>query len=240
MSVKIVIASGKGGVGKSSAAVGIGHALKKLDKKVLLVDCDLSLGGLDIMLDVAKDIVFNWGDVLAGRCETENAIIDADGISFLAVPDVDENEISADAFNSLFAQLDSDFDYIIFDSPAGIAEGFTLCAGAADRAIIVATPDNVCVRSGARAADRLRATGIEDIRLIINRFEVKPVRKHRLLNIDECIDAASLQLIGIVPEDNAITYSTVTGITPDRSPAARAFARIARRIDGERLPLVIE
>ncbi len=240
MSVKIVIASGKGGVGKSSAAVGIGHALKKLNKKVLLVDCDLSLGGLDIMLGVTKDVVFNWGDILAGRCETENAIIDARGISFLAVPDAQEEEFSKEAFNDLFSQLDGMFDYIIFDAPAGIAEGFTLCAGAADRAVIVATPDNVCVRSGARAADRLRTIGVDDIRLVINRFEVKPVKKHRLLNIDECIDAAGLQLIGIVPEDDAVTYSTVTGIYPEFSRAARAFGRIARRFDGERLPLEIE
>ena len=46
---KILFASGKGGVGKSTAAVCLARALAKRQKRVLLVDCDVGLRALDLL-----------------------------------------------------------------------------------------------------------------------------------------------------------------------------------------------
>ena len=62
----IVIASGKGGTGKSTVAVGLATAFVNRNYKVLLVDCDCGMRGLDIMLDVEKDIVFDASDAVSG------------------------------------------------------------------------------------------------------------------------------------------------------------------------------
>ena len=72
-------------------------------------------------------------------------------------------------------------------------------------------------------------------------FEVKPVCKRKLLNIDQCIDETGVQLLGVVPRDIAVGYSSVTGSAPGEfSPSTLAYSRIAKRITGKRVPLVCE
>ena len=83
--------------------------------------------------------------------------------------------------------------------------------------------------------------GKEDVRLVINMFEVKPVCKQRLLNIDQCIDETGVQLLGIVPRDASLGYCSVTGEVPGEfSPSTLAFSRIAKRLRGQRVPLICE
>ena len=236
----ILVASGKGGAGKSSFVTGIAGALTTLGKKVLAVDCDIGLRSLDIMFGLTEQVVFDWGDLLLDRCTKEQAVISGK-IDFLAAPRSFYDEFTPDAVGKLFKSFSDDYDYIFLDAPAGIDRGFRLSAAGADSAIVVSTPDSVCVRSCSRAFDELRRLGIEDVRLVINMFEVKPVCKKKLLNIDQCIDETGVQLIGIVPRDFNISFSTVTGKAPDRfSPSGLAFSRIAKRITGKRIPLVCE
>jgi len=236
----ILVASGKGGSGKSSFVTGISRALTAHGKKVLAIDCDIGLRSLDIMLDVTEKVVFDWGDLLLERCDAEQAIIKGK-IDLLAAPRNFCDEFTPEATAKLFKSFSEDYDYILLDSPAGIDRGFTLAASAADSAVVVSTPDAVCVRSCSRAFDELRRMGKEDVRLVINMFEVKPVCKKRLLNIDQCIDETGVQLLGIVPRDMLISFSTVTGkLPPADSPSTLAYSRIARRIMGQRIPLVCE
>ncbi len=240
MSELILVASGKGGVGKSSFVTGVAKALTMLGKKVLVVDCDIGLRSLDIMLDVSENVVFDWGDMLLGRCDADKAIIKSK-VDLLAAPRSFDDGFTPEKMKSLFDPIKDSYDYIFLDSPAGIDRGFALAAAAADKAIVVTTPDSVCVRSCSRAFDELRKMKKDDVRLVINMFEVKPVCKKKLLNIDQCIDETGVQLLGVVPRDIHISFSTVTGKQPPSdSPSTLAFSRIARRITGQRIPLICE
>lgn len=240
MSQIILVASGKGGSGKSSFVTGVGRALTSLGKKVLAVDCDVGLSSLDIMFDVSDKVVFDWGDLLLERCTKEQAVIKGE-IDLLAAPRRFSDEFTPESTAKLFKSFADDYDYILLDSPAGIDRGFILAASAADRAVVISTPDYVCVRSCGRAFDELRRMGKEDVRLVINMFEVKPVCKRRLLNIDQCIDETGVQLLGTVPRDYNVSFSTVIGKQPPSdSPATLAYSRIARRITGQRIPLICE
>lgn len=238
MALKIVFASGKGGVGKSSAAAGISRALAKRNFNVLLADFDIGLRSLDIMLGVSERVAFDWGDAVCGRCEAEAAMLDCGGISFFAAPQEFEESFTPDRIREFFLKYDGEYDVIIFDAPAGLGRGFELACAAADRACLVTTPDAVCVRSCAAAARAIRHKTKAELRLIINRFEKKPVTKKHLLNIDECIDAVSVRLSGVIPDDSCVVTSSVTGkIPPANSKFTKACDRIARRIMGERLKL---
>ena len=240
MSQIILVASGKGGSGKSSFVTGVGRALTSLGKKVLAIDCDVGLRSLDIMFDVTEKVVFDWGDLLLERCNAEQAVIKGE-IDLLAAPRSFSDDFTPEATAKLFKSFSEDYDYILLDSPAGIDRGFSLAASAADRAIVVSTPDYVCVRSCGRAFDELRRMGKEDVRLVINMFDVKPVCKRRLLNIDQCIDETGVQLLGIVPRDASLGYCSVTGEVPGAfSPSTLAFSRIAKRLRGQRVPLICE
>ena len=68
-----VIASGKGGTGKSTVAANIAAGLSGLDKKVCLVDADLGLRNLDILLGLENDVVYTIMDVIEGRCSVTEA-----------------------------------------------------------------------------------------------------------------------------------------------------------------------
>ncbi|MCM1545386.1 MAG: hypothetical protein NC110_08830, partial [Ruminococcus sp.] len=139
----------------------------------------------------------------------------------------------------LMSLLDKSFDYILLDSPAGTDLGFVLACIAADRGIVVSTPDAVCVRSVCTAADEMRKYGITDVRLIINRVVKRDILKSRFLNFDTVIDRTEVQLIGVIPEDKAIRFSSMGGgsIYKKGQTSYKAFKNIAGRISGYDIPL---
>lgn len=126
----IAVASGKGGVGKTVAVTGLGQALAKKDKKVLLIDVDFGLRNLDISLGVENEVVFDVLDCIDGRCSINDAIIRIQGfddkLMFLPASQsrggkyIDENK-----FREFFLGLKDEFDYIIADCPAGLGLEFS-------------------------------------------------------------------------------------------------------------------
>ena len=238
MAQKYVFVSGKGGVGKSSVALGIARSMSEKGLRVLIADFDIGLRSLDLMLGVSETVVFDWGDVLLGRCSIKDAVINNGSLAFFPAPVEYDEAFTAEEVKKLFDVLDGDFDFMLFDAPAGVGRVFELACAPAEKAVLVTTPDSVCVRSCAVAAAKARSLGIENPGLIINRFVEKPVTKGRLLNLDDCIDSVAAKLIGVVPEDFAIVTSSVTGEQPGRnSHATKAFDRICLRMNGERVPL---
>ena len=236
MAKKIAIASGKGGVGKSSLTVGIGKALAARDKKVLLIDCDC-LKSIDLLTGITEFLLYNWGDVIKERCESENALYSAGDVSVITCPDTYE-DITAEQMKSLIKKYENDFDYILLDSPAGIDRGLTLACSVADRGLVVSTPDLVCVRSACIAAREMAKQGIADTRLVINRVKKRDVTKGRLLNVDSVIDSTEIQLIGVVPEDAKIRLGSMgQGIYKKGQVSYKAFQNIAARLEGISVPL---
>lgn len=237
MAEKILIASGKGGVGKTSLTVGFGKALHAMGYKVLLIDCDC-LRSIDLLVGVTEKIVYDWGDVIGGA-DPEYALYDAGDVSVLTCPesygDADEKDMK-----ELLSKYDESFDYILIDAPAGIDRGLTLAAAGADRAIVISTPDLVCVRSACIAARKITGMEIEDVRLVINRVMRKDIIKGRLLNIDSVIDSTEIQLIGVVPEDAKIRFGAMgMSIYKENQISFVSINNIAARITGEYIPLDI-
>lgn len=240
MAKKIVIASGKGGVGKSSLTVGLCRALQQMDKRVLAIDCDIGLRSLDVLLRAGSELVFDWGDVLDEVCEPQKALIETDGVFLLAAPLTNDPDYTPARMREMVALFEDDYDYILIDAPAGVVGEFNLAAAMADSGIVVATPDALCIRSASRTANTLNDFNIEDLRLVLNRFQRAAVERSFLLNIDDAIDRSGIRLLGVVPEDPEVTFRLPKGQPlPKKSLAGKAFARIARRIDGEDVPLRI-
>lgn len=233
MAEKIILASGKGGVGKSSLTAGIAVALCKMDLDVLVIDFDIGMGCLDLILDADNDGIFNWGDIIKGNCDKKGAVRATIGPDLIAAPAVFDDDYTVENVKKFIKEFDSDYDYILFDAPAGLNGGFLLASACADSGIIVSTADEVCVRVGYTAAEKLIELGIDNIKLVINRFNKRLTSQGHYLNIDEVIDATVLNLIGVVPEDKKLSYCSVIGMrTLDKSVAKSAFERIAKRLVG--------
>ena len=150
MGIATVITSGKGGVGKSTLAVGLGRALAKRGRRVLLVDCDAGLRSLDRMTGTEENLVFDMADVVFARCAPAEAIYpcgEAEGLFLLPAPLSGRGYDPSGGDEAAGAPASRYFDHVLLDSPAGVGGGFRSAACGADRAIVVCSPDPVCVRS---------------------------------------------------------------------------------------------
>lgn len=241
MCEKIVITSGKGGTGKTSSAAGISEALALLGRRVLCVDCDVGLRNLDLALGLQDEVLFDFNDAIEGRVTLKDAIMhhpDISNLDFISAPsDMAPSDIDEAEFNRLFDEAAEDYDFIIFDSPAGLGAGFRLACSPADMGIVVATADATCLRDGQKTVAALRERGVGDVRLLVNRVTKRQFRRIRS-SVDDVIDAVGAQLIGVVSEDESVSVSASLGVPLMRYGARFAFdqfARIARRICGERV-----
>lgn len=237
----LTVLSGKGGVGKSTLCVNIAMSLSQNGKRVLLIDGDISLRSLDMLLGLDGMVLYDWSDVLEERCDADKArLFFDDNLQLLPAPSEHPENLNTETFKALLSQYSENYDYIIIDSPAGIGELPLIYAECADNCIIVATPDNVSARSACVAGTELVKAGINDNRLflIINRFDSFAVRTSKYLNIDEIINITYLQLLGIIPEDKRIMYTSVKDIELPKSCKAKiCFNNIAGRIMGKEIPL---
>lgn len=241
----IVIASGKGGTGKSTMAVGIGTALALSGCKVLLIDCDSGMRGLDIMLGITQNLVFDIADAVSGSCTVENTVYPCPGkkgLFLMPAPLNAYDEIAPQVLGQLVAGVADIFDYVLIDSPAGVGSGFDAAAFPANKALVVVNTEPTSIRGGQNVAGKLRSLGIDDVRLIINRFNKRTFQKMGLYqDLDEIIDITALQLIGIVPEDYSLAAAIQSGKNSDDScPAMRCMTKIAHRLQGYIEPLSIK
>lgn len=238
-----VVTSGKGGAGKSTVTAFLGMELCKLGKKVLLIDMDEGLRSLDLMLDVSSHTLFDVSDIIKGNCNVNQAIIPVKqcaNLYLLPAPVTVNSLNSPKGMRILCDKLSDYFDFILIDSPAGVGKGFVNAVSGADNALVVVNPDVVSVRDGAYVARLLREKDIKNIRLIINKIDIDLVKKGVFYNIDEVIDATTLQLIAAIPYDIDLLkrFEINTNMLYD-SPALEAFSRLAKRMLKENIPLGI-
>ncbi|MBF0229097.1 MAG: septum site-determining protein MinD [Desulfamplus sp.] len=235
----IVVTSGKGGVGKTTATASIGAALALEGNRVAVIDMDIGLRNLDIVLGLENRIVFNIVDVVNKRCNLSQALIRDRRIEnlFLVPASQSDNKdvLTTLGVQRLAKQLKSEFNYVIMDSPAGIEKGFENSVVAADEAIVVCTPDVSSIKDADRVIGLLYARSITP-RLIVNRIIPEMVVRGDMLSHEDVMDILSIDLLGLVPMDDQVVISTNTGVPlvmQNQSLAGQAFRRIAKRINGE-------
>lgn len=241
----IVVTSGKGGVGKTTTSANIGTGLAMLGKSVVVVDADIGLRNLDVVMGLENRIVYDIVDVVENNCRLKQALIrDKRHEKLFLLPAAqtkDKTAISTDQMLELVNNLKKEFDFVIMDSPAGIEQGFQNSIAGADLALIVTTPEISAVRDADRVIGLLESKGLHNPKLIINRIRNEMVKRGDMMNIDDIIDILAIDLIGIVPDDEAIVISTNKGepvvINPD-TLSGQAFKNITRRITGEEVELL--
>lgn len=241
----IVITSGKGGVGKTTATSSIGAALALEGNRVAIVDMDIGLRNLDVVMGLENRIVFNIVDVVNEKCKISQAAIRDRRIEnlFLIPASQSDNKdvLTTAGVERTCKQLIKEFDYVIMDSPAGIEKGFENSVVGAHEALVVCTPDVSAVRDADRVIGLLYARSLTP-KLIVNRIEPQRVERGEMLSHEDVMEVLSIELAGLVPMDEQVLISSNTGtplVLQADSKAGQAFRRIARRLNGEDVPIVI-
>ncbi|MCL1901115.1 MAG: AAA family ATPase [Firmicutes bacterium] len=138
---KIVITSGKGGVGKTTLVAHLGAALARANLKVLLMDTDIGLNNLDVVCGVENKIVYDIVDVIEGRCRAKQALIQINELPHLYVlPSVhsyDKSAVSGQNIKMVLDRLPGSFYYIFINCPPRIERGFYRSVGAGVGALVV-------------------------------------------------------------------------------------------------------
>ena len=141
----LAITSGKGGVGKTNIAANLAICLAASGKKVLLVDADLSLGNLDVVMNVKSK--YNISHLISGRKSIKEIIhIGPEGVEIICGGSGLEqlaniNEFQRQRLLKELSGLGNDSEAIVIDTAAGISKSVIGFCLAADHVMVVTTPE---------------------------------------------------------------------------------------------------
>ena len=211
----ILVASGKGGSGKTTFAVNIAGNLAENGYRTIVLDFNVGLRNADIYMGMENRVVFDLGDVVSGVCGIEKAIVgsfQSDHPDLLCCPQYKEIEGFGEGHvHALYSLLRERYDYVIVDSPAGLGRDFCCAAAGADRALILLTMDHLALRNADAVDRRLEAIGIAKRFSAINLVNRSTWGSESLPDIDTVSKTLGCPLIGIIQADDSIHLANNEG-----------------------------
>ncbi len=239
----MAVSSGKGGVGKSSVVVNLALALDRLGQRVLILDADLGLANIDILLGLAPK--YNISHVLDGSKRLEDVLVRGPGrIRIMpASSGVQELTKLTDEQKLIFLEmldgLEAEIDILLIDIGAGISDTVLYFNLAAQEKIILVTPEPTSL-TDAYALIKVLYTRHDErhFKILTNSVKDESAGKALFAKIcrvaDHFLDGLSLDYLGAVPYDPAMTKAVVQQkplleLFP-QSPAAKAFTALANRL----------
>ncbi len=236
MGTVYALASGKGGVGKTTITANLGIALAQRGKKVLLVDADIAMANLSLLLGMHSSPI-TLHDVLLGESSLQDAIYDGpggisfvpSGLSFESYRRVDSARLAG-----VIASVKEDFDYVLLDAPAGIETNVMSALSASDNVLLVTMPISPSIADVLKTKIVAERLGAKPIGLIINfvrgeKGEVFP---------DDIMKMLELPIYGMVPYDEDIRKSFMrekimpTILFKPNAKAVEAINQIAEKLTG--------
>lgn len=242
----ITVASGKGGVGKSSVTVNLAASLQKAGDRVLLLDADFGLANLDVLLGLQPR--FHLGHVLEGRCSLDECLVEGPG-GMLIVPAASGNARLAEmgpteqaGLIHAFSELKAEFDTLLIDSAAGIAGNVLTFAQAAHHVLVVVCDEPASITDAyalIKVLAQERQVGRFHVVANMSRDAAHGKELFRkLLRVTDRFLSVNLDYAGAVPFDErlreAIQHQRLVVERWPGSPSAKAFRELARHVDAWR------
>jgi flagellar biosynthesis protein FlhG len=239
----IAVASGKGGVGKTTVSVNLATAIAQTGRKTLLLDGDMGLANVDVLLGLTP--AWNLSHVLEGRCALEDTILEGPA-GLMVVPAASGKKNMAElspAENAgivrAFSELRREIDVLIVDTAAGIADSVTTLSAASQEVVVVVTNDPASITDAYALIKVLsRDHGVNRIQVLANQVanlgEAREIYAG-LERVSERFLDVTLAFVGAVPYDDWLKTAVrrqkpVVELYPG-SPSALAFQAIARRVE---------
>lgn len=239
----IAVTGGKGGVGKSCVAVNLGLALSMAGRDTLLLDADLGLANVDVLLGLQPKC--NLANLLAGDCGIGDLVLDA-AHGLKVVPATSGKRNMVEMSQSEYAAVIRAFDdyprppeFLIVDTAAGISNGVSMFAAAADDVLVVACDEPASLTDAYALIKVLaRECGVRTFKVIANMvYNASHGRQlfEKLERVATRFLDVTLEFTGVVPHDEQLRRAVrrqmgVVDAWPG-SPSALAFKKLAMAAD---------
>lgn len=229
----IGILSLKGGVGKTSTAVALGAAITGFDKKVLLIDGNLSAPNLGLYLNVLEPKV-TIHDILEKRANVKSGIQSLDFFDVIPASISDRNIVNPLKLKDRIKLLKKRYDYIILDSSPNLNEETLAVMLASDKLIAVTTADYPTLRITMKAINMAKRRGTPIVGLVIN----KVYNKKFELPISEIERMSEVPVMAIIPHDidvlKALAEFTPSTSYKPKSESSIEYKKLAASLIGEK------
>ncbi|WP_049969245.1 cell division ATPase MinD [Haladaptatus cibarius] len=227
------VASGKGGVGKTTTAINLGAMLASAEHEVIVVDTDLGMANVEGYLDF-EPTNSTLHEVLAGEATVEDSIYEAPGDIHVLPSSTDIHAFAQSQtakLQQVVAQLREEYEYVLLDTGAGISYDTILPLSLSDGVLLVTTPDVAAVRDTAKTAElTVRVEGTV-------RGAVLTHRSNDILNADDVEGTLDTDVLTVVPDDETVPMGIDAGrplaMFAPTSPAATAYRELADILTGE-------
>ena len=233
----IIVASGKGGVGKTTLCVNLAATLAKSGKKVLIADMNVGLRNDDIYLGLEDRILFDLGDVTSGVCKLEKAIVQHDlceNLFLLSCPQYrDIDGMTSGHIRALYAKLKKEFDLVFVDCPVISGSQLGYMATGVDEALVVITQDYVSIRNGDTVNRKLAGIGIFKRSYVVNMLREEAYGMEGIPDIGFISKAVSADCLGFIPYDMNINLSNNNGtpvVLAEETYINKTFENIANQL----------
>lgn len=207
----ITVSSGKGGVGKSNTSVNLALVLGGLGHKVLLIDVDIGLANADLLLGVyTKHTLFDFFEKGISLFQVISRVNDnvhlLSGGSALTDSHMFENlnrDLLQKELNNLMG-----YNFIIFDTGAGINENVTYFSLVADRVILVTTPEPTSITDAYALLKSLyKLKGDINLEIVVNKASNEGEAKNtsdKLIKVSRSFLNKTPKYLGYISEDKHV------------------------------------
>lgn len=232
----ISIASGKGGVGKTTVTAELGLALSKRNLKVCLVDADVAMANLSLLLNMQGSPI-TLHDVLLGESIIQDAIYDGpfgvklvpSGLSLDSYRRVDPERLTG-----ILDSIKNQYDFILLDCPAGIEKSVIAAISSSDEVLLLTAPTSASLADALKVKIMCNRLNVKVVGVIINfvRNEKGEIKKDDISRILE------LPIFGLVPFDDELRASFLGEkavplmVRKPGAPAAIALQKTASKLAG--------
>ncbi len=238
----IAITGGKGGVGKTVVSINVAMALAAQNRRVVLMDADLSLANIDVCLGLQAER--NLSHVMEGSCTLDDIILDGPG-GIKVVPassGVKQLSDTTPAQNSgliwAFSEMSTPVDDLVIDTAAGIVDSVIRFSAAAQEVVVVVCDEPASITDAYALIKVLsRDHGVKKFNILSNKTRGAVDGRQlfaKLSAVAERFLDVNLAYVGHVPQDSSIRKSiqrqcAVVDQYPT-SRAAKAFHDIAHTV----------